>query len=147
MKWTLEDTTTKPGMTEADVVDPTGCHHEGPADAVASYLGFCGCGMPEEALKYVRDRLRLLDAAWTEPGSASVKDVVANYFGENPERKQRWKDIYDAFKDHGEFYFFWYWADTMGITEHGGSVPGWLTDHGKKVLADLNSLNLDTENA
>jgi len=35
-------------------------------------------------------------------------------------------------------YFMWYWFDKEELTEHGGSVPGWLT---KKGLGMLNKLN------
>lgn len=34
----------------------------------------------------------------------------------------------------------WYWLDNKGYTEHGGSVPGWLTEEGWKLLEDLEEL-------
>lgn len=36
-------------------------------------------------------------------------------------------------------YFMWYWLDKEEYTEHGGSVPGWLTDKGKQLLSDINA--------
>lgn len=31
----------------------------------------------------------------------------------------------------------------MGYTDHGGSVPGWLTDEGESLLECLKELDLD----
>ena len=34
-------------------------------------------------------------------------------------------------------WFFLYWLDTEGFTEHGTSLPGWLTESGKCLLSLL----------
>ena len=111
-----------------DYVRPDGCHYDSAVDALGSVLGFCGCGAPEAALRYVRSALRCL----------------------NP---PTWKD-YDAWRaradavfrgDEGAEYVMWYLLSDKNLTEHGGGVPGWLTELGKGVLVDLETLNLDKD--
>ena len=88
-------------------------------------LGFCNCGMPENSLKHVQLALRQV---------SNLKCIVW-------EKKQTIEE-WDAENNKllgGETgtYFMWYWLDTKGFTEHGGSVPGWLTESGYKLLEDL----------
>lgn len=110
--------------------------------ALGGALGFCGCGDPETALRYIRDLLRLIG----ERGPDSFA----------PGGMDQWNEWYkghrakvDAFfhDDRGAEYLAYYLLDDKGLTEHGGSVPGWLTPKGKDILADLeaHSAELDDE--
>ena len=105
-----------------------GCHWDSFAEAVAMGIGgFCGCGVPDAAGEYVMKGLALVDSlsekVWKDQTTyaqwASEKDK--HFGGQGPE------------------YFFWYWASDLGLLEHGGSVPGWLTDKGKAFLFALRS--------
>lgn len=89
-------------------------------------LGFCGCGSPGDSLAYILRGLELI-------GEAS------------PNERSEWRDWYvghrarmdEHFKSTGAEYFFLYWCDKEGFTDHGGSVPGWLTESGRSLLAML----------
>jgi len=92
-------------------------------------LNFCGCGMPDENLKFIKDVLELIE-----------------YRRSHDEEKETWDEFWDKYKikelelysdNEGLRYFIWYVFDSMGITDHGGSVPGWLTPLGKNLLHDL----------
>jgi hypothetical protein len=89
-------------------------------------LGFCGCGAGEENLLYVLRGLELID----EKGPASHEEWRIWWDGHNARVKEH-------FKTSEAQYFFFYWCDKEDFTEHGGSVPGWLTDKGHNVLAML----------
>jgi hypothetical protein len=99
-------------------------------DVFLDILGFCGCGMPDAAIRYVRDCLQ------------QVKDLG------DLDRKNGWSESYkkwenrnkELFVNGGSEYFMWYYLDNKGFTEHGGSVPGWLTEKGLDLLSDLNEL-------
>jgi hypothetical protein len=108
--------------------DPEGCHHEDAESFLQTYvLGFCGCGRPEDSLAYVRDVLQHID---------NLKQLVLD-------KKQTYEEWTAAgkklFATDGAEYFAFYVMDTKGLTAHGGSVPGWLTDKGRKMLEDLNA--------
>lgn len=51
--------------------------------------------------------------------------------------RKRWDELVDHFGGENPAYFFFYWASDRQLTEHGGAVPGWLTEKGKTLLADL----------
>ena len=114
--------------------DKTGTWYPDAISALGGLLGFCGCGQPEAALRYVRDALRLVAL-------------------ESPDDSPTWDNWYDTvylpavravFKENiGAEYLMWYLLTDKELLEHGGSVPGWLTDLGERVLADLNTLNLE----
>jgi hypothetical protein len=88
--------------------------------SISDVLGFCACGRPEDAHRFILEGLRYVD---------------------RPYDKERWRERFDAeearFGSSGAMYFFWYWLDAEGLTEHGGGVPGWLTERGKDLLALL----------
>jgi hypothetical protein len=93
---------------------------------------WCGCGQPWAALDYVR--LRLEDIA--EEGPEHVREL------NSPEWHAFWEKRSERrtklFPLPGSDYFFWYWADDLGLTEHGGGVGGaWMTDYGREVLGLL----------
>lgn len=91
-------------------------------------LDFCGCGPIEENLIYVRDGLKLLDErralvyedqrTWEE----QLK-LEASFFGN---------------KQASEFFF--YVMSMRDLTEHGGSIPGWLTEEGENFIKDVDEL-------
>ena len=97
-------------------------------------LGFCGCGMPDEAIRYVRDCLRYI---------ADLQDTVLPVKGRDQRdiAYKRWENAGKMlFVNEGCEYFMYYYLDNLGFTEHGGSVPGWLSDEGRAVLSDLDIL-------
>jgi len=96
---------------------------------LTDYMGkdyhFCGCGAPGEAYKYLRDVLNMISA-----GSDDDWDVKYE------KRKEYFKDI------PGIEYFTYYMIDNMELTEHGGSVLGWLTEKGVELRDMLNELEI-----
>lgn len=108
-----------------------GCHYETLADIVGSgMLGFCGCGAPEENLRYVLGGLALMNEERPGWPSNSMPEF------------HKWYERHKArclahFGSERAEYFFYYWCDEKKFSEHGGSVPGWLTDSGLQLLADL----------
>ena len=46
------------------------------------------------------------------------------------------------FGNEASMMFFYYWADSKDLTEHGSGLSGggWLTELGKEVLEDLNEI-------
>jgi len=96
-------------------------------------FGFCCCGSPEANLLFIKKGLTHID---------SPRPKKAVYEGGTQDEWSQWYDKWISEGDKifgGEQarYFFFYWADKEGLTEHGGSVPGWLTDKGKRILEDL----------
>lgn len=91
-------------------------------DAIMGTIGFCPCGQPGLALDYIRKGLKTIDRS--------------------PDQTyDEWRQsVNNHFKSPQEEYFFYYWADKEHLTDHGGSVPGWLTDKGKSVLKLIEEL-------
>lgn len=90
-------------------------------------LNFCGCGRPNDVLYYLWKALSLVD------------DLKENVW-ENKKTHEEWQaDKAKVFSNIGEEYFMWYFLDSNNFTEHGGSVPGWLTDGGKRLLKELST--------
>ena len=103
---------------EFGYIDEEGCHYDDDESFISTHiLGFCGCGCPEEALKYIKGILELLKD-YKDPNYWSKLD---NFFNNN----------------EGLKYTMFYLLDSKGLTEHGYSVPGWLTEKGKGILGDL----------
>ena len=96
-------------------------------------FGFCGCGMPWYTLAYIRDELENIKryTEWINENHHITKDIPSPMENNNKE------------ENLGRSYFIWYWFDKMGYTDHGGSVPGWLTDEGESLLECLKELDLD----
>jgi hypothetical protein len=95
---------------------------------------FCGCGCPEVACEFLRDALRLIKQRSDENSGGLAAENMERY-------KANWDKI-AAFlgeKDRpGMYWLFLYWLDAQGLIEHGGNVGGgWLTEHGREVLAIL----------
>lgn len=88
--------------------DEEGFSYEEIDQLLMGRLRFCGCGDGDAALEYVRSNLQ------------DIKDGIT--------RKS---------EKTGAQYFVWYWLDSEGFTDHGVSVPGWLTEKGNQLLEDL----------
>jgi hypothetical protein len=92
-------------------------------------LGFCACGRPEENLGYVLDGMEVLFES--RPSMSEGREAWDAWY-------RPWRDRVSAhFKTSEAEYFFAYWLDHEGYADHGGSVPGWLTGEGEKLLGLL----------
>ncbi len=100
---------------------------------IEGMFGFCGCGSPSDALQYIHDTLRSIKA---------LRD------GDDLKR-EKWDRFYTNWKTEsrklhgstGAEYFIYYVFDQMELIEHGGSVPGWLTEEGQALLDDLDEMD------
>ena len=106
-----------------------GSSSEDATSLLQSQLGFCVCGAPEDSLRYILRGLELI-----EEGSRDVAEDRAAH--------EAWLSAHfdrrmEHFGTYGAEYFFYYWCDKADLSNHGGSVPGWLTDEGKNLLALL----------
>jgi hypothetical protein len=109
--------------------DELDCEYDDPIEFYHSAVfKFCGCGSPEDSLKHIQKSLHLIknmkEQLWTkkilwDEWNEQVKIILPN----------------DEIK-----YFTYYWLDSQKLTEHGGSVPGWLTKYGEETLSDLNEI-------
>jgi len=54
--------------------------------------------------------------------------------------KQWRKEGLKLFGNEKAMFFFYYWCDVLKLTEHGGCIPGWLSEKGKNTLSDLEDL-------
>lgn len=97
-----------------------GCSYQSPTAFVCQQLGFCSCGLPVENLSYILKGLLLIrDVDFKEDYEVRKSRAISHFGNESAE------------------YFFYYWADKEGYTEHGGSVPGWLTPEGERIVSLL----------
>lgn len=88
-------------------VDKNGVYYDTVEEYIGSLLQFCNCGYPHAALMYIHDILKEID-------NRTYSSCLT-----------------------GVDYFTYYMLTHIGILDHGVSVPGWLTDKGKLVLALL----------
>ncbi len=109
-----------------------GCRHDNAESFYTSALfHFCGCGRPKEVIIYIRDCLRIL----------TLQDDYNNDKEEFKSYNVRYqKACKKVFNSEGAKYFMWQSLDKLELTEHGGSVPGWLTEKGRSVLSDLQEI-------
>lgn len=86
----------------------------------------CMCGNPESVLPMLLRLLRWID----------VKLDTSQ-----PGWNERWKANHALLEawcpDVGVQDFLFYWLDHEHLTEHGGSVPGWLTKKGEGFMGAL----------
>lgn len=107
-----------------------GCSYEDILDLLqVGILGFCACGNPDDNLVYVLGALEL------------ISEDRPN-FGASMDEWSKWSAAHKArelshFGSEEAASFFYYWADKEGLTEHGGSIPGWLDESGVELLANL----------
>lgn len=101
-------------------IDTDGCSWQTRADYMfTGVLVSCGCGDPPSIGRYVYDMLKKYVYLGNEDYSCwdrtSYEDLPV--------------------------MFFLSWADRCGYTEHGTSIRGsWITDLGKELLADLETV-------
>ena len=93
-------------------------------------IGFCGCGQPDSVLEMMRDGMELMSDEWRETHEEARKDHRV-YFAELQKRQL------EIFGNWAMADFFWHWLDANDLSEHGGSVPGWLTKSGHDLLEDI----------
>ncbi len=116
---------------------PDGAEYDTAAEFIQNELfGFCGCGSPDDNLRYMRDGLGLLEAL------SACGNTETTWSADYAAWTARVKEL---FGNDQSTYFFWYFLDKLELSEHGGAVPGWLTEAGKDMLADLRELKLDGE--
>lgn len=105
---------------DGSFTDAEGCYWGNKEDYLGHLLGFCGCGCPDDALHFVGDLLELIDSGFEN----------ANFIN----------DAEKIFSNTGLQYLVYYFLDDKGLIEHGGSVPGWLTDYGKDFLKEIKAI-------
>jgi hypothetical protein len=109
---------------------------------IAEYnLGFCGCGLPEAALMFLLLNLEYIDFRMIGPDSFKDKEGSNAHWAKVNEIES------DIYPQYGSNYFVWYYLDNKGLTEHGGSVPGWLSEKGKLLLSDLREFKVKIESS
>lgn len=82
-----------------------------------SILGLCGCGNPDDIMLYIKEMLEKL--------GTDTNDGECGEYEDKP------------------YMFFAYWANSKGFAEHGLTVRlSWLTDKGRELLKDINTLLL-----
>jgi len=101
---------------------------ESAVDVLGHMVGFCGCGRPEDALRFMAGKMRLIHNIQATDWSDAAHMALHN-----------------SFHDYGERYFFYYMLDHFGLTEHGSSVPGWLTQKGIEFMEDVEALPVEAE--
>ena len=106
-----------------------GCYYETLADCIQiGLLDFCGCGDPDENLRYIQAGLQhILNRGEAIDRCSSYEDVREAC----RELDKAGKELFG--NDDAEC-FFYYWADSNGLTDHGTSIPGWITQEGEELL-------------
>lgn len=112
-------------------------------------LHFCGCGLPDKMLCFVRD---VLLAHYRVTWAARGHNPLNLPEEQKPEYDQARKE-FDALlrhpaspsedpADYALYYMTLYALDAAGMTEHGGSVSGgWLSYLGEHLLENMLKLN------
>lgn len=117
---------------ETNKYELDGCEESDPLDFIhVNLLNHCGCGLPMDSLKYLRDAL-----AWIHEKSNFI-DLEGQEWDDAI--KLWWAKRDSIFYNEGIFYFTMYVLETLDLEEHGGSTPGWLTTKGEGLLEDLNA--------
>jgi hypothetical protein len=105
--------------------DEDGISYETAESFFQGMFNFCGCGCPDLSLEFIKDALQ------------HVSDLSLFVHS----KKITWQEWNATgirlFHTNGIEYFTYYFLDANELTEHGGSVPGWLTPKGQELLEDL----------
>lgn len=103
--------------------------YETPVELVLEgMLGFCGCGDPDGVIEYLTKSLLHI---------SNLKQLVWEKKLSFEEWNNGGNELHPV---TGSDYFMWYVLDSKEFTEHGGSVPGWLTSKGEELLELLNEI-------
>jgi hypothetical protein len=92
-------------------------------NAIFKSFGFCGCSTQEEALAFMRKGLAHIKFRRDADDDEAIEQDEMAVFG-----------------SQGAATFFYYWADTQNLIDHGSAVPGWLDYKGELLLSRLNEL-------
>ncbi len=89
-------------------------------------LGFCGCGIPDVALSLINDLLAYIEEFRSKPytGSFQGKEWDAHCSADKAALQKVIDDNQDGVKS-----CLFYLVSSKNITNHGGSIPGWIEDH------------------
>lgn len=100
---------------ETKTYDIDHCNYENPTEAIVEGIfSFCGCGYPISVLYALKEEMEIIKS-------------------EDIDKLKR----SDSIIDEGHRHIIWYLLDSRNFTEHGGCVPGWLTDRGEGLLNDI----------
>jgi hypothetical protein len=100
---------------------PDGTSCEDKDDVLSSFLGFCGCGCPEETFKYIASALELIrDNTDWDTRHAKLCELCGG------------KQAAD---------FMLYFLDSKRMTEHGTSIGGsWIDEKGTQFIEAVKEL-------
>jgi len=86
---------------------------------------FCGCGHTKSAVEHIIGALKLIK----EKDEINKNTKFEDWYEE-------WAEKVSNFFNHdrGAQTIMWYCFDRAGLTDHGGSVPGWLTEKGYDLI-------------
>lgn len=107
---------------DGDYLDAEGTTFDTAEDLLCNMVGYCGCGDPEAALKYL----------------AKVLHYISIRFNIDPTESEKLESL--LFPVPGSMWHTYYMLDDKELTEHGSSVPGWLTDKGREIMEDIQEL-------
>jgi len=100
-------------------------------------LGHCGCGRPQDSLLFLKKLLNHMNITIRREDYGSYEE-----YSKASDENMAILDSY-FYNDDGLKYTIFYMLDKYGITEHGGSVPGWLESKGDILLEELNKIDFD----
>jgi hypothetical protein len=100
-------------------------------------LDFCGCGYPVDAGEFVRDVLAHVHGPGNEELTAAEIPAPRRdeWIAHLIEYRRRESELFGG--NDGLMMVVYYMLTNLELMEHGGCVPGWLTEHGRRVLCDL----------
>ena len=108
--------------------DPEGCWWEDAESFLQGYfLGFCCCGRPDANLKFIAKVLQHIQ---------NLKEKVHT----EEITYSQWEEQGEKIASTDALYLVYYVLDTKGLTEHGGSVPGWVEPKGIEFMQDVQEL-------
>lgn len=113
--------------------DSQGVYHRTAAEYWSGIVHSCGCGDPAAVLRYLRDVCRLIDV--DTKGDGPLGSDMAKI-----QAKHAALDAYFA-NNAGAQYLAYYVLTHADLLEHGGSVPGWLTETGRQFMEDIDALD------
>lgn len=86
--------------------------------------------MPQETMTLMRDVLEVLRWNMDDEQGIDHKTSFSEF-------RKRLESLICFESKKGLAYSYFYMLDAAELIEHGGSVPGWLSDSGQSLLADL----------